>query len=153
MSELKAMTLDELFDYVETPEAIAKFSWGEKQFRKGYHHAIIDVIDAIREGVLPRQFLQYEDIVHKWHYDGNYDEDTPPPKMPKAWSKVRKRILKRDKNICHYCGKEADTVDHKIPVISGGTDDDENLVACCRKCNSKKHTTSYDDFIYQRGRV
>ena len=145
---MKAVTVIELLNYVEAPEAKSKFRHGERQFRNGYHRAILDVIDALREGVQPRQFWQYEDIVRRWRYDGNYDEYPPPPKMPEAWSEIRKRILERDKRICHYCGKEADTVDHKTPVRFGGTDDEENLVACCRKCNSKKHTTPYEDFIY-----
>ena len=140
-------TIDELLDYVETPEAKEQFRREEYQFRKGYEHAIITVVDAIRKGVLPRQLLQYEDIVHKWRFDGNPDCEVPPPKTPEPWIKVRKPILERDNYICHYCGGKADTVDHKLPVILGGTDDEENLVACCKRCNSKKHTKLYEDFI------
>lgn len=50
---------------------------------------------------------------------------------------------------CFYCGTEAEyvyeagayeglTTDHVMPVVLGGTDDPENLVAACSICNSKK---------------
>lgn len=43
---------------------------------------------------------------------------------------------------CAYCSCELDeetfTVDHKVPVSKGGTDDLENLVPACRSCNSSK---------------
>lgn len=30
------------------------------------------------------------------------------------------------------------TIDHKIPLSKGGTNDPENLITCCMKCNGKK---------------
>lgn len=36
---------------------------------------------------------------------------------------------------CAYCGDEANTVDHVIPISNGGMDNLENLVAACDKCN------------------
>ena len=30
------------------------------------------------------------------------------------------------------------TVDHKVPVVLGGTDDDDNLVTACWPCNQRK---------------
>ena len=54
------------------------------------------------------------------------------------------KILKRDKWICRYCGKDGlesvltwhqTTVDHFDPK---GGDNEENLVACCEYCNSLK---------------
>jgi hypothetical protein len=40
-------------------------------------------------------------------------------------------------------------VDHKIPRCKGGTDDLENLVVCCEKCNQRKRARDYDEFISQ----
>jgi 5-methylcytosine-specific restriction endonuclease McrA len=36
---------------------------------------------------------------------------------------------------CAYCGDEANTVDHIIPINKGGTDHPLNLVAACARCN------------------
>lgn len=39
---------------------------------------------------------------------------------------------------CYYCGSEADTIDHRIPICRGGTNLPANLVPACRSCNSRK---------------
>ena len=56
----------------------------------------------------------------------------------------KQAILKRDKYRCFYCGKKLlpddpdATVDHKVPLSSGGSNDEANLVAACYPCNNKK---------------
>jgi 5-methylcytosine-specific restriction endonuclease McrA len=52
----------------------------------------------------------------------------------------RRSILARDNHTCQYCGQTSKelTVDHIIPKRLGGPTSWENLVCCCRKCNSKK---------------
>ena len=55
-----------------------------------------------------------------------------------VWRKTSSRIIARDGGVCSYCGGVADTTDHVIPKARGGTDDDSNLVASCRPCNSRK---------------
>ena len=37
-----------------------------------------------------------------------------------------------------YCTLRATTTDHLVAKSNGGTDDDDNLVAACRPCNSRK---------------
>lgn len=54
------------------------------------------------------------------------------------WPFIRQRILERDNHICAYCGARANSVDHILPRVQGGTHDLENLVACCSRCNSRK---------------
>lgn len=57
----------------------------------------------------------------------------------RLWSKIRERILIRDGYCCQYCGQEdARTVDHILPISKGGTDDPDNLVAACSRCNYSK---------------
>ena len=56
----------------------------------------------------------------------------------RAWRKVRGAVLARDRGRCHYCGAQADTVDHVIPASVGGSSHPENLVACCASCNRSK---------------
>ncbi len=52
----------------------------------------------------------------------------------------RKNILRRDRHICQYCGKNSKpmTVDHIIPKSYGGDDSWENLVTACLACNNRK---------------
>ncbi len=56
----------------------------------------------------------------------------------------RARIRQLYAYSCGYCGvHEVDvgatlTVDHYHPTIHGGTNDDENLVYCCHRCNEHK---------------
>lgn len=56
--------------------------------------------------------------------------------------KKRFEILKRDNFKCQYCwrtGKDVTLeVDHITPKSKWGTDDIENLITCCRECNSWK---------------
>jgi 5-methylcytosine-specific restriction endonuclease McrA len=52
----------------------------------------------------------------------------------------RRSVLARDHYTCQYCGHTAKdlTVDHIIPKRLGGPTSWENLVCCCKKCNTKK---------------
>ena len=65
------------------------------------------------------------------------------------WKKLRIRILERDDWTCAWCYKYADTVDHIVPVSKNGTDDPENLVASCRKCNYSRGNKSVTEFFLQ----
>jgi 5-methylcytosine-specific restriction endonuclease McrA len=58
------------------------------------------------------------------------------------WKKLRLRILARD-----ACGDTANEVDHIVPLKRGGSDDTDNLVACCRSCNIRKKDTSVGVFL------
>lgn len=39
------------------------------------------------------------------------------------------------------------SIDHKIPKTKGGSDDLDNLLLTCRKCNQRKGKKDYDEFI------
>jgi 5-methylcytosine-specific restriction endonuclease McrA len=51
---------------------------------------------------------------------------------------TRRAVFARDHWTCQYCGKAAENVDHVIPRSLGGGHIWENVVAACRRCNSKK---------------
>jgi len=62
-------------------------------------------------------------------------------KRPKPELKLSRRsILARDNYTCQYCGHTGNdlTVDHVIPKRLGGPTSWENLVCCCKKCNTRK---------------
>ena len=50
----------------------------------------------------------------------------------------RRGVFIRDEHICQYCGRSAENVDHVIPRSRGGLHEWENVVAACRRCNSRK---------------
>lgn len=54
----------------------------------------------------------------------------------------RFRIFDRDGFACRYCGESPPNVklviDHLIPVVDGGYNDDANLVTSCEPCNQGK---------------
>lgn len=54
----------------------------------------------------------------------------------------RAAVLARDCYKCVYCGSENERLqlDHVVPRSRGGSDDRENLVAACRRCNMSKGT-------------
>ncbi len=63
--------------------------------------------------------------------------------LPKDWARTRRRILRRDRGICHVCGQPgANQVDHVIPTSAGGSDDDDNLAAIHQyPCHAHKTAT------------
>jgi 5-methylcytosine-specific restriction endonuclease McrA len=50
----------------------------------------------------------------------------------------RRAVFARDQGKCQYCGKAAESIDHIIPRSKGGDHTWENVVACCRRCNTYK---------------
>lgn len=50
----------------------------------------------------------------------------------------RRAVFLRDDNRCQYCGKGAENLDHVVPKSQGGQHMWENVVAACRRCNSRK---------------
>ena len=65
------------------------------------------------------------------------------------WKTQRLIVLRRDSYICAYCGEPANEVDHIQPRVLGGTDDLDNLVAACRRCNAMKGKRSEVLFLGQ----
>lgn len=63
-------------------------------------------------------------------------------------SKLRFKILERDKFTCRYCGAKAPDVklqiDHIYPVCLGGDNRESNLVTACVHCNNAKGAMHLD---------
>ncbi len=58
---------------------------------------------------------------------------------------TRRTVFARDGHICQYCGARAESIDHIIPRSRGGTHTWENVVAACRRCNSRKENRLPDE--------
>lgn len=56
----------------------------------------------------------------------------------REWRGLRETVLSRDDWTCRYCGGPADSADHVFPKVRGGLTVEDNLVAACRSCNSRK---------------
>jgi 5-methylcytosine-specific restriction endonuclease McrA len=50
----------------------------------------------------------------------------------------RRAVFARDLSRCQYCGKPAESIDHVVPRSKGGSHTWDNVVACCRRCNTFK---------------
>jgi 5-methylcytosine-specific restriction endonuclease McrA len=50
----------------------------------------------------------------------------------------RRAVFARDSGKCQYCGRSAESIDHVVPRSKGGPHSWENVVACCRRCNTYK---------------
>lgn len=50
----------------------------------------------------------------------------------------RRAVFIRDADTCQYCGRAAENIDHVIPKVQGGQHRWDNVVAACRRCNSRK---------------
>ena len=51
---------------------------------------------------------------------------------------TRRAVFARDEHRCQYCGSAAENLDHVVPRSRGGEHIWENVVAACRRCNSRK---------------
>ena len=51
---------------------------------------------------------------------------------------------------CYYCGTKLTdaekSIDHKLPVSRGGTNDPQNLVISCQPCNSRKSNQTEEEY-------
>jgi 5-methylcytosine-specific restriction endonuclease McrA len=67
---------------------------------------------------------------------------------------LREKVLIRDGYTCYYCGQEANTVDHIVPISKGGISSDENMIAACTRCNSgKRDRIAPGSFLTERRRL
>ena len=76
--------------------------------------------------------------------------NTDPPGRPSAaqrgygsdWRRISAEVIAHAV-ACHWCGGQFTkdnpaTCDHIIPKARGGTNDRQNLVPACRRCNSRR---------------
>ena len=84
------------------------------------------------------------------------DEETLKKERAKARDLRAKGWWKNQlgKGSCYYCGKRFHPselcMDHKTPLIRGGTSGKTNLVPCCKDCNNEKKYMLLSEWIQLR---
>lgn len=95
----------------------------------------LDLVIALRE--LVRRGILEEQDEYRFVVASSFTSAFPNPSG--YWKKLRQAILERDDWVCQYCGAPAAHVDHVIPRRQNGSNEWDNLVACCQSCNLHKH--------------
>ena len=75
-----------------------------------------------------------------------------------TWPKgLKQDLMERQDNTCVYCGyrRIARTldIDHMIPVVRGGSNDERNLQVICRPCNQRKGLQTDQEFRARYSRL
>lgn len=144
MDEIKLWTADELLER-ESTEVDFQL---EHEYRRGYCDGFLAAIEALLSGGCPttpynRAWAFWSTSLSRWKWDDpSYCREPPILALDEIhlsrWQKIRYKILGRDNYRCAYCGAQAEHVDHIIPRCQGGSDDEDNLVAACARCNISK---------------
>ena len=73
---------------------------------------------------------------------------TRDPRLTRKYKAQRLVVLARDGYTCVYCGQDANTVDHIVSIKAGGDPISlDNMIACCKRCNSSKGSRSQGVFL------
>ncbi len=86
------------------------------------------------------------------------DERRIRPTKRLTWPKGLKRsLMRRQDNTCTYCGYRriaaSMEIDHIIPVVRGGSNDESNLQVICHSCNRRKGLQTDEEFRERYARL
>lgn len=73
----------------------------------------------------------------------------------KAGKKLIAQMLEDQGRRCAYCLCDIASlfhIDHKTPIVRGGTNDPENLHLTCPTCNLRKHDMTHEEFMASKKR-
>ena len=83
----------------------------------------------------------------------NGHQSTVKNRYPEAFSNsdISKITLtawleENETNPCAYCGAASNSIDHKLPLVRGGTHTFDNLQMCCLFCNLSKRDRTHEEF-------
>ena len=64
------------------------------------------------------------------------------------WREISHSVFRRDNYTCQYCGQIGHSleIDHIIPISKGGSNQPDNLITACRRCNRQKRDKTAEDF-------
>ena len=75
-----------------------------------------------------------------------------------TWPKgLKQRLMRQQDNTCVYCGYRRTAasldIDHIIPVVRRGSNNEDNLQVICRPCNQRKGLQTDEDFRTRYARL
>lgn len=94
-------------------------------------------------------------ITQKAYYQSHYPEFAAK-NMQRAGrmldAKLIQQVLEEGNYTCRYCYQHGGklTIDHKIPVSRGGSDERSNLCVACHGCNCSKNNKTPEEFAAYR---
>lgn len=110
-------------------------------------------------GLLDPPIVIKNEIVGKRQFITFYDGEVLDLRAPDLWSQLNQEQEGR----CFYCNVEVHRgrtrdypahqrgeIEHKTPRLRGGTDDRENLVLACCRCNGRKGVMTAEEFFRVR---
>jgi 5-methylcytosine-specific restriction endonuclease McrA len=106
------------------------------------------LVDGFGRFILPQTAAVYGTSVHQ------QDRQKRRPRLFVLVNMInrkhidKEKILERDLYVCAYCLGNATEVEHVVPWAWSHCDDEDNLVASCRECNTiagDKMFTSFDE--------
>lgn len=112
-----------------------------------------------RADSLIRYYKQMEENPEKVREQRRKNKNTDKGRAYQRIANYRRRSLPMSKEVrdwwlalknplCAYCNSALATeIDHVIPVTRGGTNESDNLVAACRRCNARKNNKTAEEFL------
>ena len=70
------------------------------------------------------------------------------PKLAKR--RYRQSIYESWDHKCGYCGREATSLDHIIPRFRSGSNNRNNLLPACQRCNNHKGSDKMEEWYQQQ---
>lgn len=110
----------------------------------GFNHLILR-FDGIENGYRKKEFIAgvLRALNREWKFLDHFLKKGQLSKQRKRknlhFSSLKWKIFKRDNFTCQHCGsQEFLELDHIIPFLKGGKDEETNYQTLCKKCNLRK---------------
>lgn len=127
---------------------IGKLAETESSSKKDAHNTYVKIQPDGKELIISPSDTDKKRGLNHWETDYTWrDDETIDPNS--FWGKTRRRILERDHFTCTECGSKINlSVHHKVALLLGGRNVDDNLTTLCKNCHEKIHKTHFfeDDF-------
>lgn len=120
------------------------------EHNKNYHRSHVFVRDKARDSATHRKWRERNPGASAVRENRRRAKQLAAPGMGIS-QQQRSELIAAACGICAYCNAHRPlTLDHIVPLATGGEHDIENAAAICRRCNSAKRTKSLLRFLCDR---